>query len=79
MRASLPEKMAAVMVRESDLMSRYEELKEEIKEMRKRFNEKFDIGADSDEIYRMSVELDEKLTEFMLLEKERCEKNGQGA
>lgn len=60
-------------------MDRYNELKEEIKQMRRRFNNIFDIGASSDEIYRMSLELDDKIAEFTILEKERCKKRVQDA
>lgn len=60
-------------------MDRYNALKEEIKQMRRRFNNIFDTGAGSDEIYRMSLELDDKIAEFTILEKERCKKSVQDA
>ena len=46
----------------------YEKLKQEIKQIRKKLDSLIEDGADMDQIYEISVELDKKFVELMRVE-----------
>ncbi len=49
-------------------MGRYDELKEEISQMREKLNLLIENGASKDEIYAASVKLDDMFVELMKLQ-----------
>ncbi|HIV03100.1 MAG TPA: Spo0E family sporulation regulatory protein-aspartic acid phosphatase [Candidatus Aphodoplasma excrementigallinarum] len=50
-------------------MYNYEKLKKEIRQIRKKLDDLIADGANTDQIYEISVELDKKFVELMEIEK----------